>query len=478
MTINRNSLHILVIEDSADTRANLCDILELDGHSVETIGSIAEAANRGDWSDITAVILDRQLPDGTALDLLPNLKKWAPDAPVIVVTGHPDIEGAIVALRRGAYDYLLKPINPDALRAGIHRIAERRQAQRRLAESKARTRALLDAIPDTMFRLSRTGVCLDYRTHRGSTNDDRLGGLLGNHLSESSLPEEVVERMLAAIDETLATGEVESLEYVLPRDGETQHFEARLVKSGVDEVVAIIRDVTEHRRAAQRALQTERLAAIGQMVAGLAHESRNAFQRSQACLEMLAMEVEDHPEALELIERIQKAQDHLHHLYEEVRHYAAPINLERQLCDLAQIWRDTWAHLEVARQQKQVELREQSCGMDLTCRADPHALEQLFRNILENALAACREPATIVIRCCGADIDGNDAVQIAFCDNGPGFDRESRAKVFEPFFTTKTKGTGLGMAIARRIVEAHGGRIAVGDLDEPGGRVFVTLPRS
>ena len=115
-----------------------------------------------------------------------------------------------------------------------------------------------------------------------------------------------------------------------------KYFEARVVKSGDEEVVAILRDVTGRKRAEERSLQAERLAAIGQMVAGLAHESRNAFQRSQACLEMLALEVEDRPETLELVARIQKAQDHLHYLYEEVRHYAAPINLRRQRCDLAQ----------------------------------------------------------------------------------------------------------------------------------------------
>ena len=62
-------------------------------------------------------------------------------------------------------------------------------------------------------------------------------------------------------------------------------------------------------------------------------------------------------------------------------------------------------------------------------------------------------------------------------DNGPGLDPELRQKVFDPFFTTKAKGTGLGMAIARRIVEAHGGQIAVGDGDAPGAVFVITLPR-
>src|SRR5207244_7695212 len=97
----------------------------------------------------------------------------------------------------------------------------------------------------------------------------------------------------------------------------------------------IVRDITERRGIEDRLMQSERLAAIGQMVAGLAHESRNALQRSKACLELLALELAGQPEVLDLVARVQKAQDHLHHLYEEVRGYAAPIKLQTQLYDLA-----------------------------------------------------------------------------------------------------------------------------------------------
>ena len=196
------------------------------------------------------------------------------------------------------------------------------------------------------------------------------------------------------------------------------------------------------------------------MVTGLAHESRNALQRSQACLEMLALAVRDRPEALDLINRIQKAQDHLHHLYEDVRGYAAPIKLDKTPCDLALIWREAWAHLESARAEKQAVLREVVDGVDLRCVADPFRLEQVFRNILDNALAAASPPVAVEVRAEDATLDGQPAIRIAVRDNGPGIGPEQRPKVFDPFFTTKTKGTGLGMAIAKRIVEAHGGRIA------------------
>ena len=115
--------------------------------------------------------------------------------------------------------------------------------------------------------------------------------------------------------------------------------------------------------------------------------------------------------------------------------------------------------------------------MDLRCVADPFRLEQVFRNILDNALAAGSPPVPIEVRAAAAELDGQPAIRIAVRDNGPGIAPEQRSKIFDPFFTTKAKGTGLGMAIAKRIVEAHGGRIAIGDGDGPGAVFLITLPR-
>ncbi len=246
---------------------------------------------------------------------------------------------------------------------------------------------------------------------------------------------------------------------------------------GTPAILAVGQNITDRKVAEERALQSERLAAIGQTVTGLAHESRNAFQRSQACLELLALELEDRPAELELVSRIQRALDHLHRLYEEVRDYAAPIKLDRQLCDLAHLWRDAWSHLEVNRAGKDVILQESVECVDLASHVDWFALGQVFRNIFENAIAACSEPGTIWVNCSEASLNGQPAISIQIRDSGTGIPIDARGRVFDAFFTTKTKGTGLGMAIARRIVEAHGGAIELGNQDK-GAEFVIVLPRS
>jgi signal transduction histidine kinase len=132
---------ILVVDDDADTRLNLCDILELDGYTIDVAGTVAEALARDDWHRYGAIVLDRRLPDGTAEDLLPHLCRLAPDAAVVIVTGFADVQSTIAAFRLGAVDYALKPINPDELRARMGRIAGHRRDREQLREKTEELRA-------------------------------------------------------------------------------------------------------------------------------------------------------------------------------------------------------------------------------------------------------------------------------------------------------------------------------------------------
>jgi two-component system, LuxR family, sensor kinase FixL len=608
-------LHILVIEDDADSQANLRDILEMDDHRVDLAGSAADALSRDDWSSISAILLDRKLPDSTADELLPRLRQAAPDAAVIIVTGYADLNGAISALRQGATDYILKPIEPIVLRARLRRIAEVQHTAHELKSQAEIIRSLLASAPDAIIVVDVHGQILFFnpsagrligpmrvgsppeqwaqlgRAYRADTetayvvhdmplaramrgeqvideevfirgsepeagrwmsvnaspicNDAELKGavviyrditerkraveelrrqrdlaegliavapvvvivldlegrivrfnhfaeqltgfraeeLLGRDYFSTLLPERDHGRIRDVFVNTLR--EIETSGTVNPivrKDGRVREirWSNRVLKDAEAKVLGVLaigQDITDLNQAQERALRAERLAAIGQMVAGLAHESRNALQRSQACLEMLALQVADRPEALSLIARLQTAQDHLHHLHEDVRGYAAPILLERQDCDLAAVWQEAWAHLESQRMGRHATLREEKGSLDLRCSVDPFSLVRVFRNILENALAACPDPVVIEVACTPAEIDGRAAIRVAVRDNGPGLGPEERQRIFEPFFTTKTKGTGLGMAICRRIVEAHGGRIAVGDSPGPGAEILITLPR-
>jgi signal transduction histidine kinase len=219
----------------------------------------------------------------------------------------------------------------------------------------------------------------------------------------------------------------------------------------------------------------ERLAAIGQMVTGLAHESRNALQRARGCLDLLELDLEGKPEQLNLISRIRRALADLQRNYEEVKHYAAPIMLERGSTDLAELIQTAFDELSAEFASNRVSLSIHRHG-DCVVNVDSHRIRQLFRNILENAIAASPTPARIDADLRQVSAAGKRYVECKISDHGEGMSAETLTRVFEPFYTTKQSGTGLGMAICKRIVDAHEGTIQACSVPQQGTSITVRLP--
>ena len=230
-------------------------------------------------------------------------------------------------------------------------------------------------------------------------------------------------------------------------------------------------------RQQKQAKQDERLATIGQMITGLAHEARNALQRLRASTESLELDLEDQPATHPDLHRLSVAQDDLTRLFTEVQNYAAPLALERERVEVSHIAQQAWESLDRQRQGRDAQLK-MNIPADLNHgEYDAFRLQQVFRNFFENSLAACKDPAILEVTAQPQMIDGQSFVEFRVQDNGPGLSESARLHVFDPFFTTKTKGTGLGMAIALRIVDAHGGRLQLGPAGSTGADFRLLLPR-
>jgi len=353
---------ILIVEDDDDARKNMEDILSLDGYETQSTTHCLGAINSVESGSFDAVIVDWKLPDENADHLIPLILRRQPNTPVVVVTGMRDFDTAVTALRSGAYDFLLKPINADLLRSVLRRIVERNQ-----------------------------------------------------HL-------------------------------------------------------------TALEQAQEKLLMNERLAAIGQMVTGLAHETRNAFQRSHACLAELALDLEAMPQSLELVRKVQNALDDVHHLLEEVRDYSAPIILERRKTCLKFLVQETWQHVLDTKDRNRAPNFIINVDEDFPseCFLDSDRMRQVLRNLLENGFFACADPGQLRVNLI-LDQQKN-CIRIEVIDDGEGVENEDQEQIFAPFFTTKTKGTGLGLAVSRRYVDAHGGKIYVESANPHGARFVVELP--
>lgn len=161
----------------------------------------------------------------------------------------------------------------------------------------------------------------------------------------------------------------------------------------------VIHDLTQQKRAEERALQSERLAARGRMISVITHESRNALQITQANLEMLALELPEQAAALGYVAKIQSSQDRLHSLFEELRTFAGPMVLDCEPCNLDRIVDRALRQLTQAGIKKHVQVHHESDGVDLRCAVDQLRMERVFCNLLDNSLAACPDP--VASRSCG-----------------------------------------------------------------------------
>ncbi len=361
------------------------------------------------------------------------------------------------------------------------KVAERSRMRSIIHQEKALSEGLWEHAQAIILVLDIHGGIIRYNPYLARLTGVPCRAAKGWNWFDRFVPEGERERQRAIFAETAQRDTSAAISGLLTCAGRERRisWSTKSLQNMAGRTVAILvvgQDITELNQAQQRALQAERLAGIGQMITGLAHESRNALQRIQACAEMLELAVEGQAEALDLVRRIKLAQDHIHRLFDEVRSYAAPVTLDRAACQLGSVWREAWELLLPQWEGRIAEIIDRTAGMDLRCEGDHFHLVQLFRILFENALAACPDPVRIEIACRPAS--AAESIHLSVRDNGPGLSPQQRAQMFEPFYTTKTKGTGLGLAIAQRIVEAHGGQITAGAAAAHGAEILVTLPRT
>jgi signal transduction histidine kinase len=233
-------------------------------------------------------------------------------------------------------------------------------------------------------------------------------------------------------------------------------------------VEALRSELSEKNRQLER---RNRLAALGEMAAGMAHEIRNPLGGIQLYASMLAKDVADQPQSLELVKKISTGVKRLESLVSQVLHFTREVRPSIGEMDLAEVVRQS---VELA--QSTLSSRDVRCTTSgpahLPAQADATLIGQALLNLVLNAAEASGPGGEVWIDY-GPPAAGSEARQ--FCvsvrDSGPGIEASIMDRIFNPFFTTKDTGTGLGLAIVHRIVEAHDGAVVARN-HEDGGAVF------
>lgn len=237
--------------------------------------------------------------------------------------------------------------------------------------------------------------------------------------------------------------------------------------------VVTLRDVTEARLRAQQATREERLQAMGLMAAELAHEIRNPLGSLSLFAGMLAQDLAHAPDQLELTHRIQEGVFRLNTLVTNTLTFSRDLHPKPHLVLLHSFWDESWraAGLQGIAWSNAVEAHD-------AWKVDSDLLRQVAVNLLQNAGRAMEAVASpqLQLKSVREIIQGQEHLRLILEDNGCGIPQEHLARVFDPFYTTFGGGTGLGLAVCHRILEAHGGLLFLESEPSRGTRVHLRLP--
>jgi signal transduction histidine kinase len=236
------------------------------------------------------------------------------------------------------------------------------------------------------------------------------------------------------------------------------------------------RSYEDLRAAQEELLKKEQLAVVGELAAVIAHEVRNPLAiiaNAVAGLRKQTISRQDHETLLAILD---EETSRLNRLVTDLLRYARPVNVQRSDFSLADVLDRALSLVSKDRKSIKTELKVE--GHDGRIWGDPNLLRQVFDNLVVNAVQAMGAGGTLTVRVRTTTEDGVFGVAVDIIDTGEGMDSQVRTRARDPFFTTRPSGTGLGLAIVDRIVDAHGGHLAIESRAGEGTTVTVFLPES
>ncbi len=238
--------------------------------------------------------------------------------------------------------------------------------------------------------------------------------------------------------------------------------------------ILLVQDLTEIKSLQKELMLKEKLAAIGQLAGGIAHEIRNPLASISGSVEMLKESTRDlNPENTKLFSIIIKEIDRLNLLITDFLSFVRPEVKRSDLISLKSLIEDILALVKFDKKLSENVTFETDMS-DIAVKCDQGKLKQAFINIVTNALQAMgNKDGSVFI--CRVKHEGYFA-SVEFTDNGPGMNESTVEKILEPFYTTKEKGTGLGLAITHRIIEGHEGALKIFSNEKKGTTFFIRLP--
>jgi signal transduction histidine kinase len=500
---------VVVIDDNVDLCENLKEILDGRGYRTEVATTCPAGRRLAARLAPEVALIDLNLPDGSGLAVLKEVRAASPDTACVILTGNASLESAIAALDLGAYAYVVKGTSiPDFL-AAVDRAAERSRLTRekrvleaalgearRFAEAVVKNAAVGILIAGHDGRILQMNPRLDSIVGRLAAVGDDVGAL-ARALEARPEKTRVSAAAGAAPAAPSALAEVLRGAAIAPAG---VAFEVRVEMAGAggavervartlevftsairDEAgalvatVAAVVDVTDDRRLRKKLIDAERLAAIGEVASRVAHEIRNPLAGISSAIQVMARDFEKGSKKAEIVRLVVQEVQRLDQFVEDLLLYARPIRPTRAPVQLREVVDRAVFLLRQGPLFEGIEVSVDDRLAGEPVAIDPGLFLLALENLLLNAAQAQKGVGRIRVELRPAVGTGEGRVLVAVEDAGPGIAPDALATLFEPFHSTKFKGTGLGLSTTKKIVDAHGGTISGQNLPGGGARFEIVV---
>jgi len=508
-----SSLRLLIVEDSEDDALLVVRELRQAGYDVtfdrvETAADLAAALERQTWD---LVIADYTLPHFTGSAALELLKSTGLDIPFIIISGSIGEDLAVDVMKAGAHDYLMKG-NIKRLIPSVERELrdaevrqQRRQVEEALDESEARKAAIFDSALDSIITIDHAGIIVEFNPEAEKTFGYNRHDVIGKPMAELVIPYRLRETHNRAFARYLATGKGSMfgrrIEVTAMRSDRTE-FPAELSLTSISTkarpmITAYIRDLTEQKKQEEirergRELEEQNLRIQeanrlkSEFLANMSHELRTPLNAVIGFSEVLidGKAGPTNPVQQEYLNDILTSGQHLLQLINDVldlaKIEAGKMDLKPETFSMKMIIDEVCAVMRpIATKRNITILVEDTAQVDIVT-LDQLKFKQVLYNLLSNAVKFSYDHGEVKVI---AGLDSQQRLQLQVQDSGIGIKNEDLPRIFQEFEQLETgaarrfPGTGLGLALTKRIVELHQGSISVQSEFGKGSTFIITIPR-
>jgi PAS domain S-box-containing protein len=493
---------VLVVDDEEGIRTLIKMNLELDGFTVFTAedGRTALEVFKREYPEI--VLLDVRMPGMDGIEALSRIKAAAPEAEVIIITGHGDMDMAVECLRKQASNFVTKPIGEELLSLTLKKSLEKLALKKKLRQYTTNLETLvreanvelerayqfreniIENSPDAMICIRKGGEIIIFNSAAARLLGYKKTEVIGKMNILNIYPPGVAKQIMR----DLRSGDFGGQGILQKREMELVDrfgnaipvfISAAILYENMAETgsVGVFTDLRERKELEKQLLRSEKLSSLGKLSAGIAHEINQPLTGVLTFAHLLRDKFQQDTETAQDLDVIIRETTRIKGIVQGILEFARESTVQKKPASLHWIIDQALQMIMHEERFRGIELTREYSSSVPEIMVDKNLMQQVFMNIIVNAVDAMKETGKLTIR---SRVDG-DWIETEIADTGPGISGDILDKIFDPFFTTKDSsegmGMGLGLAMSYGIVKSHGGELLARSLPGEGAVFTVRLPR-